>query len=249
MRDGQVYAMPTTKLTDARITPVWNQQRSFRLERAEAIAKAKSNSMTGMPGVVTLYELGGGNGFRAIIDGQHRVGALRLLLRGADSSSPWSRVLVEVFPLQNEAQAEALFTEINSAQPVQMVDMPASAGGAAPADRKCLEAGVALMVAQFGSTMFKPSVQCKAPHMNGDRLRDMLFQRDVMTAHGLRTPEQLHAWLLARNAELASLTDEAWAARMPVKRSASFDSAFSKALAKARDNGFFLGMDWRWLDE
>jgi hypothetical protein len=97
--------------------------------------------------------------------------------------------------------------------------------------------------------MFKPSVQCKAPHMNGDRLRDMLFQRDVMTAHGLRSPEQLHAWLLARNAELASLTDEAWAARMPAKRSASFDSAFSKALAKARDNGFFLGMDWRWLDE
>lgn len=112
----RVYAMRAAALADAQLVPVWNMQRSFRAERAEAIARAKRSDATlGLPGVVTLYELPGGS-FRCIIDGQHRVGALRLLLRDAAASttggaSPWERVLVEVFPLPDERAAEALFTE------------------------------------------------------------------------------------------------------------------------------------------
>lgn len=33
-------------------------------------------------------------------------------------------VLVEVFPLQKESEAKALFLEINSAQPVKLIDLP-----------------------------------------------------------------------------------------------------------------------------
>ena len=245
----RVYAMPAASLVDASITPVWQQQRSFRLERAEAIAKVKSkDASVGLPGVISLYELGGGS-FRAIIDGQHRVGALRLLLRGAGgASSQWSRVLVEVFPLQNESQAEQLFCEINSAQPVQSVDLPASAGGADAADKAVLEGAVKLL-AQQHAAMFKPSVNAKPPHVNMDRLRDLLFQRDVMAAHGLDSTQQLHAWLTAHNERLRALSDAEWTGRRPAKRSAALDASFVKALAKAREHGFFLGLDWLWLDE
>jgi hypothetical protein len=183
----RVYAMRAATLTDPRVVPVWNLQRSFRLERvrnlrcapasppadasrpaqAEAISRAKHHDASlGLPGVVTLYELPGGAPsastaaaagaappdsarFRAILDGQHRVGALRLLSRGAAApaspasadaaSSPWERVLVEVYPLASEAAAASLFTEINSAQPVLLVDLPPAAGGAPAADKGALE--------------------------------------------------------------------------------------------------------------
>lgn len=69
--------MQPSKLCDARLLPVWNLQRSFRLDRAETIAKAKlKRPEMGFPGVISVYELpspGGGEGFRAILDGQHRV--------------------------------------------------------------------------------------------------------------------------------------------------------------------------------
>ena len=182
------------------------------LRQAEAISRAKrQDASLGLPGVVTLYELPGGAAdsdtarFRAILDGQHRVGALRLLSRGSAAvatdgnapPSPWERVLVEVYPLQSERSAEALFTEINSAQPVMLVDLPPSAGGAPAADKSALEGAAAALAGAWRGVgacscgacadaarmhaarfpaMFKPSAACKAPHCNIDTLRDKLFQ-------------------------------------------------------------------------
>lgn len=71
--------MDPNNICDARLVPVWNLQRSFRIDRAETIAKAKlKRPDMGFPGVISIYELAGasaadGRGFRAIIDGQHRV--------------------------------------------------------------------------------------------------------------------------------------------------------------------------------
>ena len=242
--------------------------------QAEAIARAKrSDASLGLPGVVTLYELPGGV-FRCIIDGQHRVGALRLLLRdaaAAAAASPWDRVLVEVFPLPSEAAAQALFVEVNSAQPVLLVDLPAAAGGAGLHAKDALEAAAATLAARY-APMFKPSVNCKPPHVNMDALRDKLHQLDVMAAHGLGGGAELLEWLLERNAALGALSDAAWAKRRPARKTAAADATFAKvrhkvggmdaasllsltrvcgtqALAKAREHRFFLGMDWRWLEE
>lgn len=247
----RVYAMLSARLTDGRCVAVWNQQRSFRLARAEAIARAKAphapGAALGLPGVVTLYELGGGaSPFRAILDGQHRVGALRLLLCApAPSPFPYERVLVEVYPLGDEGSAEALFCEINSAQPVLPVDLPPSGGGAPVGDKGALEGACAALAARWPA-MFKASPACKAPHVNADALRDALFRADVLRAHGLGSAQALEAWLLQRNDELAGLSQDGWAAHAP--RAAPAQAAFAKALAKAREHGFFLGVNSSWLD-
>lgn len=245
----RVYATRATVLADPATISTWHQQRAFRPERAEAIARAKSRDASlGLPGVVTLYELPGGR-FRAIVDGQHRVGALRrLLLPEAGQEGPWSRVLVEVYSLPDEAHAERLFTEINSAQPVLPLDLPPSAGGAAVPHKAVLDAAVAALAAQYPA-MFKASHSCKPPHLNVDALRDRLFQLDILAAHDLTTPDALLAWLASRNAALAGLTPEAWDLRRPARKSAASDATFAKALAKAREHGFFLGVDSRWLEE
>ena len=53
-----MHAMRPEKLIDQRLVPVWNLQRSFRLERAELIAKAKTKDpRLGLPGVISIYEL------------------------------------------------------------------------------------------------------------------------------------------------------------------------------------------------
>jgi hypothetical protein len=84
-------------------------------------------------------------------------------------------------------------------------------------------------------------------------------QLDVMTAHGLRTADDLLAWcgaaemppgqaaaahtcarrrhrrrrLEARNAALGALPDAGWAALRPARKSAAADASFAKARAKA----------------
>jgi len=239
--------MSATVLSDPGAVSVWQQQRAFRPERAEAIARAKrSDAALGLPGVITLYELPGGR-FRAIVDGQHRVGALRLLLPGA-SQGPWTRVLVEVYSLPDEQHAERLFTEINSAQPVLPLDLPPSAGGATVPHKAVLDVAVAQLAAQHPA-MFKPSHACKPPHLNVDTLRDRLFQLDILAAHQLSTADALLNWLASHNTALAGLTLEQWDLRRPARRSAASDATFLKALGKAREHDFYLGMDGRWLTE
>ena len=185
--------------------------------------------------MVTLYELAGGV-FRCIIDGQHRVGALRLLLRDATAraaGSPWEQVLVEVYPLSSEASAEALFVEVNSAQPVLLVDLPATHGGAAADAKGALEAAAATLAARHPA-MFRPSMACKPPHVNIDALRDRLHAADVLAAHRLAGGAELLEWLLARNEALAALSDAGWAARRPARKSAAADATFVKVRACVR---------------
>ena len=155
------------------------------------------------------------------------MGALRLLLRDAVAAGPWERVLVEVFPLATETAAQALFVEVNSAQPVLLVDLPATHGGAAADEKSALEAAAAALAARYPA-MFKPSTACKPPHVNIDALRDRLHAADALAAHGLTSGAQLLDWLLARNDALAALSDAGWAARRPAKKSAAADATFAK---------------------
>ena len=71
-----------------------------------------------------------------LIDGQHRLGAAHLLSQRGKLSGALSAILVEVYPPMEEANIKELFTEINKAEPVLLVDLPE--GGASESDNAVL---------------------------------------------------------------------------------------------------------------
>ena len=134
----------------------------------------------------------------------------------------------------------ALCAEINTAEPVARVDL--EAGGARGDVRAALDSAAAALAAEYPD-MFKPSKNCRAPHVNVDSLRDELFQAGILDVvpHGDLLP-----WLRERNAALAAYGDDRWLD--PAFRCrASAPAARRKALDKARAHGLFLGMTWDWL--
>jgi hypothetical protein len=70
-------------------------------------------------------------------------------------------------------QVADLFTEINKAEPVRLVDMP---GEGAAAHVRAVLAEAAAALAERHPAMVKPSARCKAPHINLDVFRDEIFQ-------------------------------------------------------------------------
>jgi len=129
----KVFAMKAGVLADKKLVKVYEQQRAFRSARAVTIAEMKTEDRFAVPGVISLAEgtaavkTSGPAGatksafseiFAAptrsvsILDGQHRVGALAILLeKGVIRDT--DEVLVEVFPNVCDTKASDLFTEIN----------------------------------------------------------------------------------------------------------------------------------------
>ena len=105
--------------------PIWEKQRILRPERAIRIAKAKASkkSIPGIPGVITMYfdKLSGRCG---IVDGQHRVAAIMLMAQDGRWDLTRRNILVDVFQTETEQEISNLFHEINSAEPVRLIDMP-----------------------------------------------------------------------------------------------------------------------------
>ena len=98
--------------------------------------------------------------------------------------------------------------------------------------------------------MFSESTRCKIPNVNLDVLREQLHEAEVASRFGLKTEADFVAWMAAENARLGDRTEKQWV-RMRPKRgrgSAGSKEAYLKALAKAREHGFFLGMCETWLD-
>ena len=166
----RVYA---TNVSDLLNIPTWEKQRVFKRDRARKIAREKlkkSEEESGIqfPGVITLFENEEKNG---VIDGQHRIGALSVLLR-EEHISPDQQVLTEVIQVNSEKAVENLFLEINKSEPIKLVDLP---GMSSQAERKILNAAAEELALRFPK-MFKPSSRCRVPHMNSDNLRDRCFQ-------------------------------------------------------------------------
>jgi hypothetical protein len=86
--------------------------------------------------------------------------------------------------------------------------------------------------------MFRPSPNCRAPHVNVDTLRDELYTARAVSRIGAQSASQLLAWLLRENERLRVRKAEEWGGKVN-----------AKALAKAADNRFFLGMDTNWIRE
>ena len=96
----KVFCVDPSQLVDPEAFPIWEKQRVFRESRANKIAKAMAISKFAFPGVISVFETPEG---RAIIDGQHRVGALRKLR----SDNLWPddrRILVEVHSAETEEE-------------------------------------------------------------------------------------------------------------------------------------------------
>jgi len=245
----QVYSLKMSQLIDSKVLPVWESQRSFREDRAKKIVKAKQTDQRFgvFPGVITLWSDANSKDAKVykILDGQHRVGALRILMEEGEVK-PDDEVMVEVFRLKGDEEAAALFTEINQAQPVKLVDMP---GVTDAATRVALEGAAASLKAKFPA-MFKTSERCLPPHLNVDVLKDKLFQADVMPRFKLTTSKQLLDWMLEQNVKLAERSDDEWIElRGPKGSSKKKEETFLKALIKARDTEFYLGSDnWKWID-
>lgn len=118
--------------------PIWEKQRVYRHDRAKEMATDKMKSLRlGLPGVIAIHETNDGD--LSILDGQHRVGMMtilqELMLKKGDeeesNSLDLTQILVEVFPqsfsphyTSEDHHAKDIFTEINKAEPVAVLDLP-----------------------------------------------------------------------------------------------------------------------------
>jgi len=120
----QVYLTSVKSLAHAH---VWEKQRILRPERAARIMQSKiakaNGSAVSLSGVITMF-LDAETGASGIIDGQHRAAALVLLAQQGHWNEYSRNVLVDVFITKNDSEIADLFKEINSAEPVRLVDMP-----------------------------------------------------------------------------------------------------------------------------
>jgi len=151
-------------------------------------------------------------------------------------------IMVEVYPPLEESRIKELFTEINRAEPVMLIDLPE--GGASADDNAKLTAAAELLRASYPA-MFKPSQNCRPPHVNVDVLRTEMHRVGLVEKVRAESADELVAWLEARNAELGARSEEEWRAAGGGRAKSS--AAVEKALAKARENNFYLGLGWEWL--
>lgn len=154
-----------------------------------------------------------------------------------DGGFDFDRILVEVYPAQTEenqdSQVNELFTEVNKAEPVKLVDLP---GVAKAKDRKIITEVAELLKAKY-PTMFSESQRCRTPHLNVDNLRDALFASKIIEKHSLKTSKALEEWILERN----NLLEKEF------QKEENQKLVTANALKKANKFNFYLGLDSSWL--
>jgi hypothetical protein len=161
---------------------------------------------------------------------------LTLLLEKTSIEIDLDHILVEVYssPNDNSKVAEDIFIEINKSEPIKLVDMP---GIAKASDRNMITKAAESLRGEYPE-MFRPSQQCRAPHLNIDNLRDAIFAADVIPRHNLKSSEELQAWIEAQNANLA----------MKYQNPTDAGRVNPKALEKAHQYQFYLGLELSWLN-
>jgi hypothetical protein len=218
--------------------PIWEKQRVYRHGRAKSMATDKMKSLElGLPGVISLHE--SPDGKLSILDGQHRVGMLTILQtkKKTDASSfDMDQILVEVFPQPStefDSHAKDIFTEINKAEPVKLVDMP---GVATRTDRRIINEA-ASTISEMYPDMFKPSQRCRAPHLNIDNLRDNIFAAEIIKKHNIKNEKGLVKWMMSQNEALGQ----------QIEKEGTSKKINATALKKAKKFEFYLGLDMAWL--
>ena len=247
--------------------PVYEKQRAYRHDRAAKMAKDKKKTLwMGIPGAVALYE--DDDGRLSILDGQHRVGMMALLKEEQRKNSgkgnktsqsseelanlDLDNIVVEVFfPRQSSDDSVSsssgqeqddkaiIFTEINKAEPVKLIDLP---GVTSKSTRDIIDHASTHFYDTYPA-MFSPSARCRAPHLHLDSLRDALFASDVISREKIGSGGELVKWIVQKNSELGErygTLDNAELNNGDKKISAS-------ALKKARKHDFYLGLESSWL--
>ena len=247
--------------------PVYEKQRAYRHDRAAKMAKDKKKTLwMGIPGAVALYE--DDDGRLSILDGQHRVGMMALLKeeqrKNSEKGNKTSQssdelanldldnIVVEVFfPRQSSDDSVSsssgqeqddkaiIFTEINKAEPVKLIDLP---GVTSKSTRDIIDHAATHFYDTYPG-MFSPSARCRAPHLHLDSLRDALFASDVISRETIGSGGELVKWIVQKNSELGE--------RYMLENNAEPNNADKKvspaALKKARKHDFYLGLESSWL--
>jgi hypothetical protein len=122
--------MYLTSIRGLASAPVWQKQRTLRMQRATAIAKNKIKNGTAavLPGVISIH-MDRKTGNVAIIDGQHRAAALVVLSHEGLWDDEARNITLDVFETDSDKEVSTLFTEINSGEPVKLIDMPTTSFG------------------------------------------------------------------------------------------------------------------------
>ena len=84
--------------------------------------------------------------------------------------------------------------------------------------------------------MFKPSQNCRPPHVNIDVLRDDIFQSEFIAKRNITSADML----------IKAIHDENVIIEKSFEKKA-IQQKQSKAVEKARQNKFFLGLDKTWV--
>lgn len=257
---------------------VWEKQRTLRSARAALIAesKIKSNTVNYIPGIIALYrnkltsEVG-------IFDGQHRVAALYILAQKNKWDMNDFNILIEVYDIEN-AESDAsmemvrqLFKEINSAEPVSLIDMdavddseeesrsplPSSPSSAAvtpveskmslkPHDIKHIIDHVCQSLQEIYEPMFKPSKRCRPPHVNIDKLRDDIYeQKEHIFDGSIQNPHDLVQKIEQYNASMNMKTEAELLEVCYASKKATPNKL--KVIEKAKQHQFYLGLDPMWM--
>jgi len=231
----KVFSMDLVSLVKL---PVWKNQRIYRQERADLIAK-ENKDFKGFPGIITLFTLPNkkqGHKDASLIDGQHRVGALKVLQANGNLLKRDEKVLVEVFDLDDEKEVEKLFSDINSAQPLQLIDLPETLPNG---DKKIIDEACERIKHLFPE-MFKASKLCPRPYINIDTLRDNLREANILEQHEIKNTQDLVNWMLESNAKLAKVSEANW---LKQEKGARWPNTVKKAIK----SNFYLGLQKHWM--
>ena len=104
-------------------------------------------------------------------------------------------------------------------------------------EKEILDASCQQMKSMY-KAMFKPTQNCRSPHVHLDSLRNHLFEFGIVRTIRADTSEDLYTWLINENDMLSKIKEEQWIAL----RGRATEKAVMKALLKAKKNKFFLGM-------
>ena len=159
----------------------------------------------------------------------------------------------------DEDDMAAIFTEINKAEPVKLLDLP---GVTTKRTRDIIDHAASHYRDAYPA-MFSTSARCRAPHLNLDNLRDALFASEVIQRERMGSGGELVRWMSRRNDELRERYGDdngggGGGGSLEEKKdggnggaaAAEDDKIISiseTVLRKARNHDFYLGLESTWL--